>query len=95
MRLPAVAAGLLYLLLAGPLGAQDSQESIRDSLIENIRNSDIGAGYAQMLNFFVLPSISATRLEAEDGTEYDIFKVPLQLEFTPGGEGWRLAVRER
>ncbi len=86
-------AAMIMALLSGPVAAQEERALLRSQLSDELRNSDIGAGYAQMLNFFVDPSISASRLEADDGTEYDVFKVPLQVEF-PLNEGrWQLLVR--
>jgi hypothetical protein len=73
--------------------AQDDVGDIREQLKDELRNSDIGAGYAQMLNFFIDPSISASRLEADDGTDYDVFKMPLQTELALNDRGWKLAVR--
>jgi len=74
--------------------AQDERlRDARNQLQNDLRNGDIGAGYAQMLNFFVDPSISASRLDADDGVRYDVFKVPLQYEFPPAEGGWRIAVR--
>jgi hypothetical protein len=52
-----------------PAEAKDDVGDIRKQLQNELRNSDIGAGYAQMLNFFIDPSISASRLEADDGTD--------------------------
>ena len=80
-------------LLASPVSAQQERALLRSQLANELRNSDIGAGYAQMLNFFVDPSISASRLEADDGTDYDVFKVPLQAEFPLNGGRWQLLVR--
>ncbi|MEM1114324.1 MAG: hypothetical protein AAGI11_20600 [Pseudomonadota bacterium] len=75
------------------MSAQDPLQRSRDRLDTDVRNSDIGAGYAQMLNFFVDPSISASRLDADDGTRYDVFKLPLQYEFALDERDWRIAVR--
>lgn len=93
MQLVRAIIALAGIVLAGPLAAQNSLEELRSDLAGDIRNSDIGAGYAQMLNFFVAPSISASRLEADDGTEYDVFKLPLQFKYPLGEGGWQLAVR--
>ena len=76
-----------------PALSQDLRGLTRDQVITDIRNSDIGVGYAHMLNFFVDPSISASRLDADDGTRYDVFKLPLQYEFPLGDGGLELAVR--
>ncbi len=85
---------LLSLVIAPlPVAAQTTLDGLRDQLQNELRNSNIGAGYAQMLNFFVDPSISASRLESDDGTEYDVFKVPLQYEIPLNDRGWQLAVR--
>lgn len=84
---------LPLLLIAGPAIAQDDLQDIRDQLGRDVRNSDIGAGYAQMLNLFTSPSISASLLELDDGLEYDILKLPLQLELPPNKRGWQWVLR--
>ena len=85
---------LLSLVIAPlPAAAQTTLDGLRDQLKNELRNSNIGAGYAQMLNFFVDPSISASRLESDDGTEYNVFKMPLQYEFPATDGGWQLAIR--
>ena len=76
-----------------PLSAQNIIEDAREALQDDLSNSSIGAGYAQMLNFFANPSISASRLEAEDNTKYDVFKVPIQYEFPAYDNGWQIALR--
>lgn len=94
-RTPLLAA--LLSLASLPALAQSSVEEIiagaRDQIAENLRNSDVGAGYSQMLNFFVDPSISASRLDADDGTRYDVFKLPLQYEIPVDDGAWQLALR--
>jgi hypothetical protein len=93
MRPAPLLTALLLTFTAATLQAQDELEDIREQLKNSVRNSDIGAGYAQMLNFFIDPSISASYLESDDGTRYDVFKVPIQYTF-PLNEGrWQLAVR--
>jgi len=64
---------------------EDLIEEQRQLLQEEVSNSSIGAGYAQMLNFFIEPSISASRLDTEDA-DYDIFKLPMQYEIS-GADG--------
>lgn len=76
-----------------PLQAQTELEDARDLLRNELRNSDVGAGYAQMLNFFVDPSISASKLESDDGTDYDVLKIPLQYTVPINDGRWQLAVR--
>ncbi|NQY02071.1 MAG: hypothetical protein HRT76_02220 [Halieaceae bacterium] len=71
--------------------ARTLQEA-RGTVGQQVQSSNIGSGYAQMQNFFVDPSISASRLEADDGVKYDVFKLPLQTEFDMAG-GWELVVR--
>ena len=93
MRLAALLPVLFVVLLSVSAEAQDDVEDIREQLKNELRSSDIGAGYAQMLNFFIDPSISASRLEADDGTDYDVFKVPLQTEFPLNDRGWEIAIR--
>lgn len=88
----------IVMVSARPLYAQDQNQvpdldDIRAELQDELRNSHIGAGYAQMLNFFIDPSISASRLKTDDGTDYDIFKLPLQADFPLNDRGWELAVR--
>ncbi len=91
----ATACSVLMLLPLAPLSAiaQDLRGVTRDQVARDLGDTNIGAGYAQMLNFFVDPSISASRLEADDGTEYDVFKLPLQYEIPVNDRGWQLAVR--
>ncbi len=94
MRLNPLLLTLVTLAFAAiPLQAQENLADARELLKDELRNSEIGAGYAQMLNFFIDPSISASILEADDGTEYDVFKVPLQYEIPLNDRGWQLAVR--
>ena len=76
-----------------PAHAQDLRGITRAQVTNDLENSNIGAGYAQMLNFFSDPSISASYLEADDGTEYDVFKLPLQYEVPINDRGWQLALR--
>lgn len=85
---------ILWLFLLPNLTAQAATDldEIRDQLQEGIGNSSIGAAYAQMLNFFVEPDISASKLSADD-TDYDVFKVPLQFELPMAQSNWRLAIR--
>ena len=64
----------------------------RDQLRRDLANTDIGAGYAQMLNFFVEPSISASRLDSDDA-DYDIFKVPLQYGLGRDDGDWEVLLR--
>ena len=64
----------------------------RDQVQRDIANTDIGAGYAQMLNLFIEPSISASRLETDDA-DYDIFKLPLQYEFVNDEQSWDVVLR--
>lgn len=93
---PPLAARLLApLLLLVPMAAtaqDDLVGEIRDQLSRNVSNSSIGAGYAQMLNFFVEPDISASVLES-GGTDYDVFKLPLQFERELADSDWKLALR--
>ncbi len=84
---------LVLCLTSLPLSAQSIVADARERLQNDIRNSNIGAGYAQMLNFFANPSVSASRLEADDNTKYDVIKVPIQYEFPAYENGWRLALR--
>ncbi len=93
MRLQTLYLALLVALVAAPLAAQEQVRAARSQLQDDLRNGNIGAGYAQMLNFFVDPSISASRLDSDDGTRYDVFKIPLQYEFPASEGGWQLAVR--
>ena len=82
------------LLSAAPESfAQFDLSEPRDQLQRSLRNSDIGAGYAQMLHFFLDPSISVSRLEDDDGTEYDIFKAPVQFEIPVEDRAWQVVVR--
>lgn len=83
----------MMLLSIIPASAQDLRDISRAQVDIDIRQSSIGAGYAQMLNFFVDPSISASRLDADDGTQYDVFKLPLQYEIPANDDNWLLAVR--
>ncbi|MEH6587376.1 MAG: Solitary outer membrane autotransporter beta-barrel domain [Halioglobus sp.] len=85
---------LLIALLAPALAAnaQPNLDDIRDQLKNSVRNSDVGAGYAQMLNFFAEPDISASRLSADD-VDYDIFKIPLQFEIPLADSDWQIALR--
>ncbi|WP_133300545.1 hypothetical protein [Seongchinamella sediminis] len=84
---------LPLLLPTSPAAAQDEViNDVRDQLSRNVSNSAIGAGYAQMLNFFVEPDISASVLESA-GTDYDVFKLPLQFERELADSDWRLALR--
>lgn len=84
---------LMLALAPAALQAQDGIDDARELLKNELRNSEIGAGYAQMLNFFIDPSISASILESDDGTEYDVLKVPLQYDIPINDGDWRLAVR--
>ena len=93
MRLTIVALLLTCLFGATAAWSQDELERSRRLVQEDVANSNIGAGYAQMLNFFIDPSISASLLESDDGTEYDVFKIPLQYEMPIGENGWQLAIR--
>lgn len=88
-------AALLTLLFSSSLPAlsQSTVADIRDQLGRDVRNSDIGAGYAQMLNLFTDPSISASLLELDDGVDYNIFKLPLQIELPPSERGWQWILR--
>ena len=85
---------IFFLLLAPILrvSAATDLDDIRDELKSNVSNSSIGAGYAQMLNFFVEPDISASRLTADD-TDYDVFKIPLQFEIPMAERSWQVAIR--
>lgn len=64
----------------------------RELLQTEVSNSDIGAGYAQMLNFFIEPDISVSRLEA-DSADYNVFKLPMQYELEGDGSGPDLLLR--
>ena len=86
---------LLFIALLAPVLAANAQtdlDDIRDQLKQSVRNSDVGAGYAQMLNFFVEPDISASTFSADD-TDYDIFKIPLQFEIPIADSDWQIALR--
>lgn len=83
---------LLLALAAVQSKAQPDLDDLRDQLSRDVSNSSVGAGYAQLLNFFIEPDISASILEADD-TEYDVFKVPLQYERDLTSDGWRLLLR--
>ena len=88
-------APLVLITLLAPIitaNAQPDLEDIRDQLKKSVRNSDVGAGYAQMLNFFVEPDISASTFSGDD-TDYDIFKVPLQIEIPLADSDWQIALR--
>ncbi|MEP5569100.1 MAG: hypothetical protein ABJN62_14775 [Halioglobus sp.] len=67
-------------------------DEIRDQLKKSVSNSSVGAGYAQMLNFFVEPDISASKLSADD-TDYDVFKIPLQYQIPMDQSDWEIAIR--
>ena len=98
MKPTPLAVALITLLAATPSLAQDSVEDIiddaREKVKDDLRNSDIGAGYAQMLNFFVDPSISASRLDTDaEDTRYEVYKLPLQYAFPANDGEWQLVVR--
>ncbi len=83
---------LLLALPAVPGKAQIDLDELRDELKQNVSRGSIGAGYAQILNFFIQPDISASVLEADD-TDYNVFKVPLQFEKDLNSRDWRLLMR--
>lgn len=60
-------------------------DEARDLLQSRVSNSSLGAGYAHMLNFFIEPNISASRLSTKEA-DYDVFKLPLQYEIS-GDDG--------
>ncbi len=93
MRLKRLVPLATSLLTAGYVHAQFDPGEVRDQLRDSVSNSDIGAGYAQMLHLFLDPSISASRLEDDDGAEYDVFKAPLQFEIPLEERTWQLVVR--
>ena len=93
MRLTHKALLVPCLLGATTVSGQNEFDQSRRLVQEDVANSNIGAGYAQMLNCCIDPSISASLLDAVDGTEYDVFKVPLQYEMPIGDGGWQLAIR--
>ena len=99
MKVSPLALSAVMAVATTPLFAQNSIEdainAAREQVKDDLRNSNIGAGYAQMLNFFVDPSISASRLDAdsEDGTRYDVYKLPLQYAFPANDGEWQLVVR--
>jgi hypothetical protein len=99
MKFSTLALAAMAAIATAPSFAQDALEdainAAREQVKADLRNSKIGAGYAQMLNFFVDPSISASRLDADadDNTRYDVFKLPLQYEFPANDGGWQLVVR--
>lgn len=93
MRLKQRVLLVIWLMAAVDLHAQVDLEDLRDQLRNDVSASDIGAGYAQMLNFFMDPSISASRLETDDDINYDVFKAPLQLEIPLEDTSWQLLAR--
>lgn len=74
------------------ISAATDLDDIRDQLKKEVRNSPIGAGYAQLLNVFTGPDISASSFDADD-VDYDIFKLPLQMELPLAKDGWQLVLR--
>ena len=90
IRCPTKLLATTILLSAISASAQDLRGVTRAQVDSDLRESSIGAGYAQMLNFFVDPSISASRLDADDGTQYDVFKLPLQYEIPVRDDSWQL-----
>jgi hypothetical protein len=88
---------LAALALAAPATAQDTDlDGIREELSRYVAGSDVGAGYAQIINMFIDPSISLSRLEIDDdgaGGEFDIAKLPMHWELPSGDQTWRLTLR--
>ena len=76
-----------------PVLSQSDLDDVRDQLGRSVRNSDIGAGYAQMLNLFTDPGISASALTLDNDLDYKILKLPLQFELAPDDRGWQWVLR--
>ena len=74
---------------------QEDIDTARDALKEHIDHSNVGAGYAHLLNFFVEPDISSSFFKVDDeaGTEFDVYKLPLQKTFPINDQGWKSVVR--
>lgn len=68
---------------------------LRDSLKSNIDRSDIGSNYAQLLNFFTEPDISASTYDVDDeaNSRLSIYKFPLQKRFPANNDGIEIAFR--
>ena len=77
---------------SGAANTQPDLDEIRNGLKDEISHSSVGAGYAQMLNFFIEPDISASRLDTDD-SRYKVFKLPLQLQRPLPNSDWQLIMR--
>ena len=83
----------VFVFLAVPVLSQSDLDDIRDQIGRDVRHSDTGAGYAQMLNLFTDPSISASVLELDNDRDYNVLKLPLQIELPPNERGWQWVLR--
>ncbi len=74
---------------------QEEIDHRRSELQNSIDQSNIGSGYAHILNFFIEPDISAATYDVDDdaNTRIDIYKFPLQKNFSLNADGWEIALR--
>ncbi len=87
---------LAALAFAAPAAGQDaSLGDARGEFSDYVAASDVGAGYAQLINMFIDPAISLSRLELDDpgGGKFDIAKLPFHWELPVAGRPWRVALR--
>jgi len=89
---------LLLSFLVTESKAALSQEEIdlrRNELKNNVDHSGIGSSYAHILNFFVESDISASIYDVDDeaNSRIDIYKFPLQKNFSLNSDGWEIALR--
>jgi hypothetical protein len=87
-------AGVLLITGQAQALAQDEIDRIRDQVAAAERDTQIGAGYAQLIGFITDPDVSGITLTDHDEpeTKLDIFKLPLQFRISEYA-GWRFFVR--
>ena len=73
--------------------ADNSLSAVRETVRQSIRSSDIGAGYAAIINFASEPAISSSTLWIDHGLsnsdELSVTKFPLRYEFDLDGRDWK------
>ena len=89
---------LLLFLTVTESKAALTQEEIdhrRSELQNSVDQSSIGSNYVHILNFFIEPDISASTYDVDDdaNTRLDIYKFPLQKNFSLNADGLEIALR--
>jgi hypothetical protein len=88
-----ISAAMLVLSALSVQAADDALNELRNAERQLIRSSDVGTGYAAIINFASEPNISSSTLWIDHGLpnndELSVTKFPLRYEFDLTGRSWK------